>query len=136
MSYNLFLDNEKTPKEIWDITKSPEYAVYNWLVVTDFNSFIQTISDKGLPVRISLCHDFCDEHSTYKSKKNIPYETFKIKTGFDCILWLIEYCIDYNQNIPKCKVHSEKSTGKKNIEDLIENFDKYQKSIQSNKKTK
>lgn len=136
MSYNLFLDNEKTPKEIWDTTKSPEYAVYNWLVATDYNSFIQTIIDKGLPVRISLCHDFCNEHSTYKSKKNIPYETFKIKTGYDCILWLIEYCIDYNQTLPKCKVHSEKSTGKKNIEDLVEKFDKYQKSIQINKKTK
>ena len=136
MSYNLFLDNEKTPKEIWNTTKSPEYAVYNWLVVTDYNYFIQMISEKGLPARISLCHDFCEEHTTYKSKKNIPYDTFKIKTGYDCILWLIEYCIDYNQPIPKCKVHSEKSTGKKNIEDIVDKFEKYQKSIMSNKKTK
>jgi hypothetical protein len=136
MSYNLFLDKDKTPKEIWNTTKSPEYAVYNWIVVNDYDSFIQTITDKGLPIRISLCHDFCEEHLTYKSKKNIPYESFSIKTGYDCVVWLVEYCIDYDQSLPKWKVHSEKSTGKKNIEDLLENFDKYQKTIVSNKKNK
>ena len=136
MSYNLFLDNEKTPKEIWNISKSPEYAVYNWIIITDYDYFIQTINEKGLPIRIYLCHDLSEEHTNYKSNKYIPYESFTKKTGYDCILWLIEYCIDYELAFPKWKVHSEKSTGKKNIEDLLDNFDKYQKNIITNKKTK
>jgi hypothetical protein len=73
MSYNLFLDNEKTPKEIWNISKSPEYAVYNWIIITDYDYFIQTINEKGLPIRISLCHDLSEEHTNYKSNKYIPY---------------------------------------------------------------
>lgn len=137
MSYNLFLDNEKTPKDIWNTTKSPEYAVYNWITVSDYNSFIQTISEKGLPIRISLTHNLSDEHSEVQDKKIIPYDTFKTKTGYDCIVWLIEYCIDYNELLPKCKVHlSNKSLGKKNIEDLIDKFEKYQKNSSINKKTK
>jgi hypothetical protein len=137
MSYNLFLDNEKTPKDIWNTSKSPEYAVYNWIIVSDYESFVQTINDKGLPIRISLTHNLSEEHSSFNDKKKIPYETFKTKTGYDCILWLIEYCIDNNEHLPKCKVHvPNKSSGRKNIEEIIDNFEKYQKTISINKKTK
>lgn len=137
MSYNLFLDNNKIPKDIWNITKSPEYAVYNWIIVTDYQSFIQTILDKGLPLRISLSHDLSEEHTLYSDNKIIPYDTFTTKTGYDCIVWLIEYCIDNYELLPKCKVHSiEKNKGRKNIEDLVYKFEKYQKNLSLNKKNK
>jgi hypothetical protein len=137
MSYNLFLDNNKTPKDIWNLSKSPEYAVYNWIVVTDYDSFVQIITDKGLPIRISLSHDLSEEHRNISDVKEIPYDKFNNKTGYDCIVWLIEYCIDYNEILPKCKVHSfEKNKGRKNIEDMVYKFEKYQKKISSNKKLK
>jgi hypothetical protein len=136
MSYNLFLDNENTPKDIWNTSKTPEYAVYNWITVTDYNFFIQTIIDKGLPSRISISHNLSDEHSEYNDVNIIPYDTFKNKTGYDCIVWLIEYCIDYNLTFPKCKVHSGKGIGRKNIEDLVYKFEKYQKTTSSSKKNK
>jgi hypothetical protein len=135
MSYNLFLDDNRTPKDIWNQTKSPEYAVYNWVTVKDYDSFIETIQENGLPVRISIDHNLSDEHIIDTDKKKIPYDSYKVKTGYDCIIWLVEYCIDYNLPLPKYKIHAEEGLGKKNIENMLEKFDKYQKSKQSTKST-
>jgi len=128
MSYNLFLDDKRNPSDIWNHQKSPEYAVYNWIVVKDFPSFTDTIQDNGIPLRISFDHNLSDEHIMESSTKKIPYNSYKHKTGYDCALWLIEYCLDFNIILPKYKVHAEKGLGKKNIENLLDNFDKYQKS--------
>jgi hypothetical protein len=138
MSYNLFLDDKRNPNDIWNHQKSPEYAVYNWIVVKDFSSFTDTIQDNGIPLRISFDHNLCDEHIMESSTKKIPYESYRQKTGYDCALWLVEYCLDFDINLPKYKVHAEKGVGRKNIENLLDNFDKYQKSKttkSSNKKT-
>ena len=62
MSYNLFLDDEKKPRDIWSDTKVSEYAVYNWVTVKDYDSFIDIIKDKGLPTRISFDHNLSEEH--------------------------------------------------------------------------
>lgn len=135
MSYNLFLDDKKNPKDIWTDTKEPEYAVYNWVTVKDYESFVETIIDKGLPTRVSFDHDLDEEHSDIEKDKAIPYDDFKRKTGYDCALWLIEYCIDYSKNLPQIKVHCSKGKGKKNIESIIDGFTKYQKTLDKNSKT-
>lgn len=135
MSYNLFLDDKRNPNDIWNHLKSPEYAVYNWIIVKDYNSFIDTIQDNGIPLRISFDHNLSDEHILESNTKKIPYDSYKVKTGYDCALWLIEFCLDYEIPLPKYKVHAEKGIGKKNIENLLDNFDKYQKSLQSSKLT-
>lgn len=135
MSYNLFLDDKKIPKDIWTDTKEPEYAVYNWVTVKDYESFIETILEKGLPTRVSFDHDLDEEHSDIEKDKTIPYDSFKTKTGYDCALWLIEYCIDYSKNLPQTKVHSPRGKGKKNIETILESFSKYQKTLDKNTKS-
>lgn len=134
MSYNLFLDDEKKPKDIWSETKTPEYAVYNWVTVKDYDSFVDIIKDKGLPTRISFDHNLSEEHYGFEENKNIPYDSFESKTGYDCAVWLIEYCIDYSQTLPSCKVHCDKSKGKLNIEKLLEGFTKYQNTLKKKDK--
>jgi hypothetical protein len=133
MSYNLFLDDKRNPSDIWNHIKSPEYAVYNWVIVKDYNSFVQTIQDNGIPVRISFDHNLSDEHIIRQNKTKINYSSYKDKTGYDCAVWLIEYCLDYEISLPKYKIHAEEGLGKQNIENLLESFDKYQKSINKKK---
>jgi hypothetical protein len=136
MSYNLFLDDNENPRNIWTATKSPDYAVYNWVTATDFDTFVEIIEKNGLPQRVSFDHNLSPEHDQYNTKiKTIPYEEFKAKTGYDCALWLVEYCIDHQCELPMWKVHSGKSVGKSNIESLLHNFEDYQKKALP-KKTK
>lgn len=134
MSYNLFLDDEKKPKDIWSETKTPEYAVYNWVTVKDYDSFVDIIKDKGLPTRISFDHDLSEEHYGFERNTNIPYDSFENRTGYDCAIWLIEYCIDYSQTLPACKVHCGKGRGKLNIEEILESFTKYQNALKKKDK--
>jgi len=129
MSYNLFLDDNKNPKDIWSETKSPEYAVYNWVTVKDYESFIDIIKEQGLPTRVSFDHNLNEEHYSFDGKKKISYDVFEYKTGYDCAVWLIEYCIDYSETLPLCKVHCDKGKGKSNIESLLENFISYQSKL-------
>lgn len=130
MSYNLFLDDKENPKNIWTATKSPDYAVYNWITATDFNSFVDLIETNGLPTRVSFDHNLSPEHEKVNPKsKSIPYEDFKEKTGYDCAIWLVEYCIDNLCELPSWKVHIGRSVGKNNIESLLSNFEDYQKKV-------
>ena len=134
MSYNLFLDDEKKPRDIWSDTKISEYAVYNWVTVKDYDSFIDIIKDKGLPTRISFDHNLSEEHYKLEEGKNIPYESFESKTGYDCAVWLIEYCIDHSQTLPSYKVHCNKGVGSLNIENILKNFTIYQDASKKNDK--
>jgi hypothetical protein len=135
MSYNLFLDDIKNPKDVWKSTKCPDYAVYNWVVVRDFDAFIDVVSKNGLPTRVSFDHNLSIEHDDFDAKgKNFPYEEFKTATGYDCAIWLIEYCLDNDLKFPIWLVHAKKGNGKKNIEDVIEGFENFQKKKDLNKK--
>lgn len=135
MSYNLFLDDKKNAKDVWSTTKTPEYAVYNWVTIKDYDSFVDIIKEQGLPTRISFDHNLSDEHYGYEDSKDIPYDSFEIKTGYDCALWLIEYCIDYSYSLPVCKIHCNMDKGAKNIQKLLDNFNSYQKNLKKKSKS-
>ena len=54
----LFLDDLRNPKDvIW--VNLPEVE---WTVVRNYDDFVNTIIDKGVPTRISFDHDLADEH--------------------------------------------------------------------------
>lgn len=127
MSYNLFLDDTHGPKDLWGSTKNPDYAVYNWVIVKDYDEFVAYIEEKGIPNQVSFDHNLDEEHEESVGKRKIPYDKFVHKTGYDCILWLIGYCIDNQLTLPKCKVHCKPGSGKNNIEEVIAKFIQYQK---------
>jgi len=89
---NLWLDDFRVPT-----------TEYSW--VKNYNEFTEHILIYGLPDFISFDHDLGEEES-----------------GYDCAKWLIEYCLNCNKKIPNYKVHSMNPIGKKNIEQLLENF--------------
>lgn len=95
MSYNLYLD---------DLRPTPEHfkRVYSY---EEFEAFIL---ENGLPKLISFDHDLGEG-----------------KTGYDCAMFLVEFCLDHNLKLPDYFIHSQNPVGKENIEKLLENFERF-----------
>ena len=123
-SYNLFLDDYREPKDAFDYTLNPIYVDKEWLVVRNYDEFVDLITDKylnhsELPAIISFDHDLADEHYVHEPDN---YQKFTEKTGYDCAKWLINFCIDTDKYLPEYKIHSMNPVGKYNISQLLENY--------------
>lgn len=119
MSYNLFLDDERLPKNvIWiDLPLVP------WEIARNYKQFCQLINSRGLPVNVSFDHDLADEH--YKDlgqSGSIGYEKFTEKTGYDCVKFMIEYCMNHNKPVPNCFYHTMNQVGAGNMYTYIESY--------------
>lgn len=131
----LFLDDIRVPKDAFDYIKDEIYINKTWIIVRNFNEFIQYIIENGLPDLISFDHDLADEHyvpSKYwydyeASKKYQEQQNNKEKTGFDCAKWLVDYCIDNDLKLPSYLSHSMNPVGRDNILGILDNFKKYEK---------
>ncbi len=126
-SYILFLDDIRNPTLIY-----PASVDTDWVIAKNYDEFVKVITDNGLPTLISFDHDLADEHyrpSMYAADGHYSnyYSdgTFREKTGYDCAKWLIEHCLDKNIDLPKWNVHSANPVGRKNIEQLLSNYDRY-----------
>lgn len=127
MYYNLFLDDERFPKNVtWMELPSVE-----WIIVRNYQRFVDIINEHGMPARVSFDHDlgesaYRESIKCFKENScNINYNNITEKTGLDCAKWLIEYCININQKFPEYFVHSLNPVGKNNIISLIESFKKH-----------
>ena len=70
-----------------------------------YTEFVSYITDKGMPDFISFDHDLGLEES-----------------GYDCAIWLVNYCLDNTLRLPQFDVHSQNPVGKENILALLNNF--------------
>jgi hypothetical protein len=98
-----------------------------WIIARNYADFVTIILSKGLPEFIAFDHDLSDEHYypiTILGINDIPYISYKEKTGFDCAKWLVDFCIMNNKKLPKYVVHSMNPIGKENIEKYLENFER------------
>jgi len=120
----LFLDDIRNPIHAYGYTKYLPFIEKEWDVVRSYVEFINHIKKLGLPKFISFDHDLADD---YYSIGSFWDDSNKIneKTGYDCAKFLIEYCMDNNLKLPEFYVHSMNPVGKKNIEDLLNNYKKY-----------
>lgn len=108
MSYNLFLDDERHPNAFLNDVRA-------WVVVRNYNQFVETIRKQGLPKFISFDHDLADEHYV----QSVDYGKFKEKTGYECARWLIEHCMTTKQPLPDWQVHSMNPVGRVNINMIL-----------------
>lgn len=127
MSYNLFLDDQRKPKDVtWVRLPSVE-----WATVKCYDDFVYIITSYGVPERVSFDHDLADEH--YKEclsshddenpeNSAFQYGRMKEKTGFHCAKWLVAYCLLKETPFPEYYVHSMNPIGRENIVNYIENF--------------
>lgn len=109
--YNLFLDDYRDPHKFLS-------DIGTWVVVRNYNQFIEIIEKQGLPRFISFDHDLAEEHYEQSS----DCSKYKEKTGYDCAKWLIEYCMRTNQSLPSWQVHSMNPVGKININQILMTF--------------
>lgn len=126
MSYNLFLDDQRNANTFLK-------DIHTWVTVKNYNDFIKTIKQRGLPKFISFDHDLDLEHYpifegniNFGKPYEIPYAKYREKTGYDCAKWLIEYCLDNKVSLPDFQIHSMNPVGKDNINKLLIGFRNYQ----------
>lgn len=122
----LYLDDVRTP-----IETIPGYQ--DWVVVRNYDEFVEYITTHGIPDLISFDHDLADEHmqdyfnQVAKMGWQAPsYELYKEKTGLDCAKWLISYIQENpGAELKTCCVHSHNPVGAQNIQSFINGFKKH-----------
>ena len=116
----LFLDDNRKPYDVFRNTINPIYENNNeWTVVKNYEEFVDTILESGLPEIISFDHDLSQNHYLPENQSNIDYNNLKDRTGYDAALWLVGYCRMNDIKLPTIKVHSANPEGKKNIERVL-----------------
>jgi hypothetical protein len=123
----LWLDDLRNPYLDLDGRVPKEKGIIEW--VLNYKQFTQWIDTFGLPDIISFDHDLADEHYTpeyfwnnYDESKKFQEwrgQTYKEETGMDCALWLVDYCVEHEVQMPVFYVHSANTVGADNIRNLL-----------------
>lgn len=125
MSYNLFLDDQRQPEDVFYYIPDPRYHTLTWVVVRSYAEFTTYIQAQGLPALISFDHDLADLHYGSAINGVINYDDYTEKTGYDCAQWLGTYCATNHQKLPPYLVHSMNNIGRQNIESYLKNYRKH-----------
>lgn len=119
MNYNLFLDDFRKPEEAYQMTNNKDYLEKDWIICKKYQKFVDCIEQNGLPELFSFDHDLSAK--MYSGK--IPYSEMKVKSGWHCAVWLIDYCKKNNLQLPAWKIHTVNKLGYENIKAVLEKFD-------------
>ena len=133
MKKRIYLDDVRTPVD-----------VENWVVVRNYEEFVDKINEIGLAniELISLDHDLGDTamseyFNNVSPNYQLDYNNIHEKTGYDCAKWLVNHFYDKNPdwetlgrlqkksltiNFPTVLVHSANPIGSANIMGYINNF--------------
>lgn len=113
----LFLDDMRNP---------PVYLRGHFDVVRDFDEFTEHIESYGVPGLISFDHDLHPSHTMFFYEGNNwcgPCESKKkdlyLPTGYDCAVWLIEYCEGRGLVLDQVCVHSPNDVTARKISKLV-----------------
>jgi hypothetical protein len=151
MSFNLFLDDLRKPEHAYIYpkrngagliieTQSLKYVsnVQNddWIVVRNYDDFVKTIEEKGLPDVVSFDHDLSTEYVQHYYKVTektgiIEYGNLKPDSGYHCAKFICQKCLEKNTPFPRYFIHSANKWGGENIKNYIENFLKLYPYLQS-----
>ena len=145
MAYCLFLDDERIPyssdpnvQNAYSLTKDNVYTTMEWIVVKNYQEFVDTINSKGLPSFVSFDHDLGKtayeewlKNTRYSGEIN--YDNIKEETGMDCVTFLIDYCMDHNCDFPHYRIHTMNPVGRENIGSKIRNYIKHRSQYGKNK---
>lgn len=128
---NIFLDDIREPDEAYAYTKNPVYTDNEWKVCRDHNHFVSTVKDafvNGTHIdMVSFDHDLASEHyQDLISQSNndvveLHYEDYKVKSGYDSLKWLLDFCSNENLRRPILLLHTMNPVGRDNMRALIAN---------------
>jgi hypothetical protein len=122
---NVFLDDLRMPNMAH--SKGRNLGEYystedKWVIVRDYFEFIDLINNSFDDIElISFDHDL----ACYKDGKEW--------TGKDAADYVINYCLDNNKKFPSWYVHSDNTSGKKNIISAILNYLKVVELVDTSK---
>jgi hypothetical protein len=119
MKYNLFLDDERVPKDVSWV----ELPLVDWVIVRSYDEFVKTIIKAGVPSIVSFDHDLHPSHYEEGKKwnfNNFEYHKVDIRTGLHCALFLREHCKAKKIEFPKYYVHTMNRFGKEQINRCLE----------------
>jgi hypothetical protein len=121
--YNIFLDDIRVPT---DVTWANIPADQHYSLVRSYKEFVDLITlRREVPKYVCYDHDLADTHYGHGLNNNeIPYDSYKEKTGYDCAKWLVGYCFAKKIKHPPYVVHSMNPIGKQNIESYINSYNK------------
>jgi len=122
---NLFLDDLRIPSMSHSKGRNlGEYYSHEnkWVIVRDYFEFVYIIDKSFDKIElISFDHDL----ACYKDGKEW--------TGKDAANYVINYCLDNNKKFPSWYVHSDNTSGKRNIISAILNYLKVVESVDTSK---
>lgn len=101
MSYNLFLDDQRKPVEVYGADE--ELSDAEWVVVRSYGEFLLTLQTRGIPDLVSFDYDL-------KSGN----------TGLTCIDALILECSQEKVPLPRCLTHSSLMMYNHDLQKLLE----------------
>lgn len=125
MSYHLFLDDDRKPSDVTWV----ELPLHDWVIVRNYDQFLKTITERGIPTTVTFDHDLAHEHYSEYHAAHDPksptrgvfrYDRCKEKTGYDCAKWLAELCVQKNIPIPLYYIHTKNPVGAMNIFSIME----------------
>jgi hypothetical protein len=122
MTSKIFLDDLRRPEEAFFHTNNPIYNEGGWKVAksyVEFTSLVDYLISRGDDISlISFDHDLDNEHCGHLYG-TIPYDTFKMKTGYHCAKWLINKYPELAKTT-EVLVHSMNPQGTINIKQLFD----------------
>lgn len=131
MSYNLFLDDFRTPEMALLLVRDKRYTSFYWITVKNYEEFVAFIKNNGVPDLVSFDHDLGFEHYDLRGNTNyLSWDEYYVAsdremTGYDCAKWLCDYCLENQIKLPEYIVHSANTVGANNIRRYINNFLKH-----------
>lgn len=129
MSYNLFLDDLRTPITTYNVClKDERYLREEWVIAKNYDEFKSILLTKGIPQLVSFDHDLADEHFQIAMAEEFygfDYSKCTEKTGMDCAKLLVKMCLDFELDwFPKFIIHSQNPAGRDNIRSYLNSYKK------------
>lgn len=128
MKYNLLLDDFRTVEQIKARVNLPNNFC---VLVTNYHDFVAHIEKHGLVniAAISWDHDLGDAAMAEALRNNFQAFDYNNlngeKTGYDCVKWLINYCIENKLPITfENFYHTANSVGAANMKSYINSYTK------------
>lgn len=131
-TYYLFLDDIRTPYHTFCYTFNTVYSTKTWTTVRNYDDFVKVITENGLPELVSFDHDLANEHYAPQDQWSnydawADNQNFKEKTGYECAVWLVNYCMDNKQPLPEFLCHSMNPVGTEKILSLLKQYKEHEK---------
>ena len=132
MKYNIFLDDLRFPKDAYlyddggaKLLDKTNTSNGNWVIVRNYNDFVKTVEERGIPSAVSFDCDLCLEHMKYyinflKYPGYYEWQNFKTKCGIHCANYL-KHMLNPDSDI-KVYVHSANEEGRHIIRDIMKDF--------------